>query len=146
MPEDSLVGTWRLVSWEDRDAQGQVSWPVGQDAHGYIMYTAEGYMSVQIMMASRPLFAAGDLLSGSSAEQAGAAATYIAYAGRYERRENAVIHYVELSLFPNWVGTQQERLLELSGDRLTLSTHPILLGGRQQEAHLIWERVRDTPR
>ena len=141
MAENALVGTWRLVSWENRDGQGQVTWPVGQDARGYIMYTADGYMSVHIMMANRAPFAAGDLLGGSSAEKAGAAETYIAYAGRYERRANTVIHHVELSLFPNWVGTQQERLLEVHGDRLTLSTAPLLLDGRQQTAHLIWERV-----
>ena len=141
MVEHSLVGTWRLVAWENRDAQGQVTWPLGHDARGYIIYTADGYMSVQIMAASRPAFVAGDLLGGSSAEKAGAAETYTAYVGRYERRAGSVIHYVEVSLFPNWVGTQQERLLEISGNRLTLSTAPILLGGKQQTAHLIWERV-----
>ena len=141
MAEPSLVGTWRLVAWENRDAQGEVTWPVGRDAQGYIMYTADGHMSVQIMMANRPPFAAGDLLGGSSVEKAGAAETYIAYAGRYERWANTVIHHVEMSLFPNWVGTQQERRLGLSGDRLTLSTAPLLLNGRHRTAHLIWERV-----
>ena len=131
MPENSLVGTWRLVSWENRDAQGHVSWPAGHAPRGYIMYTADGYVSVQIMPANRPPFAAGDLLGGSSAEKAGAAETYTAYAGRYERRGNTVIHHVEVSLFPNWVGTQQERLLEISGDILTLSTAPILPVGKQ---------------
>jgi Lipocalin-like domain len=48
---------------------------------------------------------------------------------------------VELSLFPNWVGSDQERLVELRGNRLRLSTRPVLLGGVQQTAHLIWERV-----
>jgi len=48
---------------------------------------------------------------------------------------------VALSLFPNWVGVNQQRLVELRGDRLTLSTRPMLLGGTQQSAHLIWERV-----
>jgi Lipocalin-like domain len=52
-----------------------------------------------------------------------------------------VLHHVELSLFPNWVGVTQERLVKLSGDRLTLSTRPLLLQGRQQTAQLLWERV-----
>jgi hypothetical protein len=46
---------------------------------------------------------------------------------------------VELSLFPNWVGVDQERLLNISADRLTLSTRPLLLDGRQRTAHLVWE-------
>ncbi|MBD0282107.1 MAG: lipocalin-like domain-containing protein [Thermoleophilaceae bacterium] len=48
---------------------------------------------------------------------------------------------MELSLFPNWVGVTQERLVRISADRLTLSTRPLLLQGRQQTAHLLWERA-----
>ncbi len=46
---------------------------------------------------------------------------FVAYAGRYSFRGDRVIHHVELSLFPNWVGTDQQRWVELAGDRLTLS-------------------------
>jgi Lipocalin-like domain len=48
---------------------------------------------------------------------------------------DTVLHHVELSLFPNWVGVTQERLVKISGDQLTLSTRPLLLQGRQQTAH-----------
>ena len=54
-----------------------------------------------------------------------------------EHKGETVIHHVELSLFPNWVGVDQERLVEVMENRLTLSTRPILLGGIQQSAHLI---------
>jgi hypothetical protein len=33
----------------------------------------------------------------------------VAYAGRYSFLGDHVIHHVELSLFPNWVGSDQER-------------------------------------
>jgi hypothetical protein len=48
---------------------------------------------------------------------------------------------VELSLFPKWIGGDQERLVDLRGERLTLSTRALLLRGIQQKAPLIWERV-----
>jgi lipocalin-like protein len=105
------------------------------------MYNEDGYMFVAIMGSKRPKFAAGDLLSATKEEEAQAEETYVSYCGRYELRADKVVHHVELSLFPNWVGVAQERLVELSGNRLTLSTPPILLGGIQQSAHLIWERV-----
>ncbi len=140
MTSNPLIGTWRLVSWENRDADGQISHPLGEDAVGYIMYSPDGYMSVAIMRPDRTKFAAGDLLSGSEAEKAHAAGTYVSYCGRYEFRGETVVHQVELSLFPNWVGVAQERLVELKGDRLTLSTRPILLGGMQRSAHLVWKR------
>jgi hypothetical protein len=105
------------------------------------MYNPDGYMFVAIRRPNRPKFVAGDLLSDSPKEKAQAAKTYVSHCGRYNFRGDTVIHHVELSLFPNWVGVDQERLVEVTGDRLTLSTRPILLGGIEQTAHLIWERV-----
>ena len=141
MTSNPLIGTWRLLSWENRDADGHISYPLGKDAVGYIMYNPDGYMSVAIMRPDRGKFAAGDLLSGSIDEKAHAAGTYVSYCGRYELHGETVVHYVHLSLFPNWVGVEQERIVEVRGNRMTLSTRPILLGGVQRTAHLIWERV-----
>jgi Lipocalin-like domain len=143
-------GRWRLIlssahgdSYleEQKPPHGEVCHPLGKDAVGYIMYGQDGYTSVSIMRPDRPKFAAGDLLSGGAQERARATDTYVSYCGRYEFRGDTVVHRVELSLFPNWVGVEQERLVEVKGDRLTLSTRPILLGGVQRTAHLIWEAV-----
>ncbi len=90
---------------------------------------------------NRATFAAGDLPSGSIQEKVHAAETYVSYCGRYEFQGDVVIHHVGISFFPNWVGVDQERLVELTGNQLILSTRPLVLGGRQQTAHLIWERV-----
>ena len=142
MTPNPLIGTWRLISWENRSIDGrQINYPVGKDAVGYIMYNPEGYMSVTIMRPNRMKFASGDLLGGSTEEKVQAASSYVSYCGRYEFQGDKVIHHVELSLFPNWVGVDQARLVELRGNRLTLSTRPILLEGKQQTAHLLWERV-----
>jgi Lipocalin-like domain len=137
----ALVGAWRLLSWENRAADGQITYPMGADALGYLLYTADGRFSVTISRRGRAGFAAGDLLSGTTEEQARAVEGFVAYAGRYSFLGDRVIHHVELSLFPNWVGTDQERWVELAEDRLTLSASPLLLAGRQQTPRLIWERV-----
>jgi hypothetical protein len=142
MASNPLIGTWRLISWQNRSLlDGEVSYPLGKDAVGYIMYGQDGYMSVAILSPDRPKFVAGDLLSGGAEERARAVGTYVSYCGQYEFLGDTVVHRVELSLFPNWVGVEQERLVEVEGDRLTLSTRPILLGGVQRTAHLIWEAV-----
>ena len=144
MTTNALVGTWRLLSWETRSVDGHISYPFGQDAVGYITYNPDGYMFVAIMRPNRAKFVTGDLLRGSTEEKAQAAESYASYCGRYEFQGDRVMHYVELSLFPNWIGLSQERLVELAGNRLTLSTRPILLDGKQQTAHLVWERVSGT--
>jgi Lipocalin-like domain len=140
-----LVGAWRLVSWENRAADGQPNFPMGADARGYLIYTADGRFSVTISRADRRRFAGGDLLGGTESEKARAAEGFVAYAGRYTRRGEHVVHHVELSLFPNWVGTDQQRLAALSEDTLILSARPLLLAGKQQVPRLVWQRVRGSP-
>jgi hypothetical protein len=143
---DALVGAWRLVSWENRAADGQVTYPMGTDTLGYVIYTADGRFSITISRRGRAGFAAGDLLSGTTEEQARAMEGFVAYAGRYTFHGDRVIHHVELSLFPNWVGSDQERWVELAEDRLILSASPLLLAGKQQVPRLVWERVDPAPK
>jgi Lipocalin-like domain len=141
---DALVGTWRLVSWENRSAAGQVTYPMGANPLGYLVYTPDGHFSVTISQPSRAGFPLDDLLGGMMEDKARAVESFVAYAGRYTFYGDRVVHHVELSLFPNWVGTEQERAAELTEDRLTLSAGPLLLAGGHQIARLVWERV-DSP-
>jgi hypothetical protein len=96
----ALVGAWRLLSWENRAADGQITYPMGADALGYLLYTADGRFSVTISRRGRAGFAAGDLLSGTTEEQARAVEGFVAYAGRYSFHGDRVIHHVELSFVP----------------------------------------------
>jgi hypothetical protein len=85
------------------------------DALGSLLYHADGRFSVTISRRSRAGFAAGDLLSRTTEEQARAVEGYVAYAGRYSFHGDRVIHHVELSLLPNWVGTDQQRSVDSAG-------------------------------
>ena len=87
-----------LGKQERREEDGRISFPPGEDATGYIMYNQDGYMFVAIMSPYRLKFAGGDLLSGTTEEEAQAEETFLSYCGRYELREDRVIHQIELSL------------------------------------------------
>ncbi len=136
-----FVGTWRLVSMEAHSFDGKVTYPLGEDARGFIMYSIDGYMSVVVFRADRAHLGTPDLLAGSEEQLAAAARSYISYAGRYEVQGERVRHSVEASLFPDWEGSTQERLYEFEGQRLTLRTESMPLGGKQLTAVLVWERV-----
>ena len=91
---------------------------------------------------ARPRFASEDLLGGTSEEKGAAADTYIAYCGTYELFDDHVVHHVEQSFFPNRVGTAQTRYYRLEGDRIELTTPPILIDGEEQVCRISWERAR----
>jgi hypothetical protein len=137
-----MVGSWKLVSFESRDTNGNISHPWGKDTLGYLMYNADGYMSVTIMSSARLKFASGDLKGGTTEEKVAAADSYISYCGTYEVKADTVIHHIELSFFPNWIGVDQKRMLSIDGNRLSLSTPPIAVAGIEKTHHLIWERVK----
>ncbi len=141
LPDNSLVGTWRLVSFEVRDEDARVTHPFGHDPLGFITYTADGRMAVQFGRADRACLAAGDWVAATPGEIAAAARDYIAYCGTYEFRDGTVVHRVNLSLMPNWVGGELVRDVVLNEDIVTLSTPPTAVGGRQQIATLVWQRV-----
>ncbi len=141
MTRNPLLGTWKLVELASRGADGDVDYLLGPDAVGYITYTADGRMSVSIMSADRARFASEDIAGGTAAEKATIAETYLSYCGPYEIRGNPVFHHVEVSAFPNWIGADQQRTFEIDGDRLLLTTPPLLRNGVRRTSHLSWERV-----
>ncbi len=143
MGKDQFVGTWKLVSFEARRSDGQIVYPFGRGAMGVISYDTRGNMSVQLMRSDRPAFAVSDFQKGTPEEIKAAFEGFIAYFGTYDvnEEEATVTHHVRGSLFPNWVGSDQIRFFEFSGNRLTLRTPSIQLGGVVATSQLIWERM-----
>jgi hypothetical protein len=141
MSENPLVGTWRLVSFAVRDEGGRIDYPFGRDAVGFITYTADGQMTVQFGRAARARLVAGDWVGATPTEIETAARDYFAYCGTYEFGDGEVTHRVAFSLMPNWIGGELVRRVAFDGDRVTLSTPPTPVGGRQQIATLVWQRV-----
>ena len=136
-----FLGTWRLVSWQIPGEDGEPRYPLGMDARGLLAYAPDGYMFAQLMAPGRQSFLGGDPLGGSAAECQAAMHGYHTYCGRYRFEEDAVIHTVEMSLFPNLIGQEQVRYYRFDGDRLALSTPPLVRNGLSGVARLIWERV-----
>jgi len=136
---EDFIGTWRLVSVETRKEDGSIH--RSGKRTGYLIYSAEGYMSVAFMKEGRIEFASGDIRGGTIDEKIEAFNGYISYCGRFEVVDGKVIHCIEVSLFPNWIGERQERFYDFDGDRLTLSTPLQLVGGMSLSSHLVWARV-----
>jgi creatinine amidohydrolase len=138
-----FIGTWKLVTSEFRTSDGKVAYPLGEKAVGILMYDSGGRFAVQLMQLDRPKFASGDMRGGTPEEFKTAAEGYVAYFGTYEvdDKKGTVVHYVEASLFPNWLGREQIRFFDFSDDLLTLKTPPMLSGGQDISGVLVWKRL-----
>jgi Lipocalin-like domain len=146
---DRLIGAWRLVDVVDEPVDGSPPHrPHGDRPIGLILYTPDGYMSAQIMARERAPVASADWSSLTPQEYAEEARGYFAYAGSYEVDEERgiVIHSVEVSLFPGWVGGAQVRVVQLDGDRLVLSAgSPVESGGKLVTTRISWLRAGVAP-
>lgn len=137
-----LVGTWRLVSWENTSRDG-VSYPMGTDPVGYLSYDPGGRMSVQVMRRRRGELA-GDAVGTASADRLRAVlGGYLAYAGRYkvDRAACTVTHRIECALLPAQVGTRLTRWFQIDGTRLTLLLSPTSADRRSSGGRVVWERL-----
>lgn len=94
------------------------------------MYTPDGFMSAQIMQPGARKWHVNDLIGGTQEEKADAMSHYVAYSGPFhvemENGKPKLCHSMTVSLFPGWLGDTQERLCNLEGDVLQLSTPPML--------------------
>ncbi|MCV7408242.1 hypothetical protein AWC05_04285 [Mycobacterium florentinum] len=140
----NLIGAWELQSYESSALDGSdVSYPLGADARGVIMYTPDGYMSAQLMRAGRTPFDRDDPHHAHDNELAAAAGGYMSYAGPFSVVDDGLIaHHVEVSLLPNWIGGIQYRKARLRDSLLELGPpEPIVLNGVPRNAKLVWRRT-----
>jgi hypothetical protein len=133
-----LEGSWLLVQWRRTAPDGTVSYPLGSDAEGLLVYTADGHMSVVITGAGRRTIEGGDPLGGPVGERADAYSSCLAYMGTYERDGDTVVHHVAGSLYPNWSDTVQPRTIVQRDGHLVLVT-PQQPGSPVNE--LAWQRA-----
>jgi hypothetical protein len=142
---DRLIGAWKLVSYVEKPVDGSAPFlPMGEKPKGIIVYTPDGYMSAQLMRPDRRPFASGDWFDGTAEEYREEASGYIAYSGPFhvDEQKQTLAHTMFVSLFPNWTGQTQPRVVKIDGDRLFLSTEsPIESGGKIVMSQLEWRRA-----
>ena len=105
--ETSLVGTWELLSREDRTSDGRrkVEPNLGSDPVAYLMYDATGHFSVQFMRRDRN----------------GANSGYDAYFGSYSVADGTVTQELVAALSPENIGKVVTRQFRIEGGELAIS-------------------------
>ena len=98
-------------------------------------------MSAVIMRQARPCFAQESARQLTIDQKADAFDSYFHYSGRWIIENHDLIHTVEFSLNPGFIGTKQRRHAQMSGDRnLVLSAQEKSNGGAIRHHYLEWRR------
>ena len=138
-----LVGSWRLVSVEATFADtGERAATFGAEPNGRMVLTPAGRIMFLITKPHRQP-------PGSDAERATLFTETIAYSGQVRvESPGKFVTTVEISLFPEEIGTEKLRLFTVDGDRLVI-TRPDqtsrVTKGRRAVSTLIWQREPASP-
>ena len=146
MYKDWLKGTWKLESFIGVDEEGEVIDIMGEGATGFICYSDDGWVSVQIAGKDRLRYDIPDVLGGTDEQTLSCARGLFAYAGEFEVDEEGAIvyHNLEFSLIPNWIGSAQKRYITKEDENtLILSAEPVRFGpgGKKRKTQLRWKKV-----
>ena len=139
-PKD-LVGTRTLVSITV-EYDGKKTDFFGANPQGQLTFEPNGRFSVIILRSDIPNFATNSRDAGSSEENKAVVQGSIAYFGTYSGSEagNVIKYHIDGSTYPNWQGTDQERLFKLSGDELTLTNFTTSIGAGN--AYSVWKAAK----
>lgn len=140
---ETFVGAWKLASLEFHETNGGGVRAV--EANGRLTYDTQGNMTAQMFYPGRPKFAANDAFNPTPEEALAAFAGSTAYFGTYtvDNEQQVIVHHVEDSVYPNYIGQHLRRKFRFdhNGQRVTVSTEPVILDGQQVIVSLVWERI-----
>jgi hypothetical protein len=124
--EPSLVGTWVLTGADKLLPDGQRVPDYGPNPHGLVIFTADGFYSVQIYRTERIKFASGDKFNGTLDEYKDASLSTSVHFGRYsvDAAKHTITFKVDRSSNPNQDDTTAVRPYELKDDELSWKVAP----------------------
>ena len=116
-----IAGTWVLAAADKLLPDGSRVSDYGDHRHGLVIFTPDGYYSIQIYRATRLKFSSGDKLKGAPDEYKDATLGMSIHYGRYtvDPDKHIISFRVDRASFPNWDDTTRVTQYELKGDELS---------------------------
>jgi hypothetical protein len=138
--QEQLVGTWTLVSWEQKKRDGSKVQRFGANPTGIAFFDAGGRYIISVMRTGRAGYASNALWQGTAEENKATADGTQTYFGTYSTNEadRSIAIHIEGSSFPNWNGTDQKRFVAITGEQLTLTIRP----PSGEDVDVVWRRAR----
>lgn len=114
LAQESLTGTYRLISFTQEIDGSPPLETMGKSPRGYAVFTSTRWMNI---------FGSDNRKFGTTVEdKAGLYDSLVAYSGLYRVEGSKLIVTVDTSWNERWNGTQVARNWQLEGRRLTITT------------------------
>jgi hypothetical protein len=139
--KQQVVGTWTMVSNVNMRPDGSRFEALGPNPRGVFILDANGHFALTVIGEARQKFASNSRLEGTADENKSAVHGAIAYFGTYTVNEadHTLTFHIERCTFPNWDGTEQKRLVTVTGDEMKYTNTAASGGGK---AELVWKRAK----
>lgn len=141
---ETLLGTWKLVSREDRTHEGElrVDPALGADPVAILTYDRGGYFAAQFMKRERNPDTEV-VVTKAGPNNSRTIGGYDAYFGTYtvNDAEGTVTQRLEGALSPESVGQVLTRAMTVAGDELTIQLETAGVTGETVIRTLKWKRV-----
>jgi lipocalin-like protein len=137
--KEQLVGTWTVVSWEQKKGDGTKLQQFGANPTGIAFFDAGGRHIITVMRSDRARYASNALWQGTAEENKATADGTMTYFGTYlvSEVDRSIAIHIEGSSFPNWNGADQKRFVAITGDQLTLTIRP----PSGESVDVVWKRA-----
>jgi hypothetical protein len=128
-----VIGTWTLVNWASLKNGEPAGYPMGEDAHGQIIYSTEGRMAASLM---RQDFKEHPSTTNPTAD------TCLCYGGTFRLEGDQVVHDVIYATLPHWIGKPLKRTVVWQDGDLLLNTAPeTSKSGNTYQHELRWRKL-----
>jgi hypothetical protein len=136
--KEQLIGTWTLLRWEQKKADGTKLERYGTSPVGVAFFDAGGRYIITVMRSDRAKYTSDARGQSTPEENKETVDGTITYFGTYSVSEadGSIAIHVEGSSFPNWNGTDQKRFAAISGPQLTLTVR-----SPAGDVDVIWKRA-----
>lgn len=131
-----FLGTWKLVSTEDRLKDGTVRpyKDVGPHGVGYLLYAADGHMCAELTNPDRPKWDDPP----TAAQKIAAIEGLAAYCGTFKIDEFLMVHYPDVAWMPSYVGTEQRRPYRFENNLLIFSDKTGVMTDQMSSDGRLW--------
>ena len=141
--KSEFLGSWTLVSVENKNSDGTKNLPYDVNPEGTLFLDEKGNYAIQIYKKERAKIVSGDKNKCTPEENASIVQGSNSHFGQYEIDEanKIIIFKIKTASFPNWEDTTQKRNYTLMNNELRYIVTNTTQGGKSVTAEVVWRKL-----